>query len=377
VAGGGYRGTFAGTAAITVVDALDQSAIEGARVRIDGIEVGVTSEDGSIVIDGGTLDRVEVSAEGYATTAYVGTNAEVVTVAMRRPPTAGLARVTGTVIGLDAITVPEGAALRTRIGVATEDGQLALPDPMLASVCEGADPCTFGMRVTGDVPSRFFAQIEAIDDQGTPEVDDDVVTPLSFALSGVVVPAAGDELGDVIVEPLPASALAGLAIEAPGPVPGSDRVVGVPGIGLGSAVLFFGAHEGQTQFLLPAAVEEFADARRWAVSVATRGGGAQSVAVTRAARGDAVESLIAPTPSAIPELAWSAGELSGLASRAMVEVWEETEQRWTLVFDDRDALALSAPARVTLWYAPPQSGGFRLAELRSTFTGWAAVPITP
>lgn len=375
MAGGGYRGTFAGTVTITAHDLNDGSPIGGALVRIDGIDVGATAEDGSIVIDGEAPDRIEVSAEGYQTTAYVGTSAEVVTVAMRPAPT--LRRVSGTVTGLDALEVPEGAILRTRVGVATEGGRVTLPDPMLPSICDGTDPCAFAMRVAPDVVSRFFAQIEAIDDQGTTETDDDVVTPLSFALSDVVIPSGADEIADVVVAPLPASALSAVELDLPGPVPGSDRVVGVPGVGLGSAIFFFGAHEGQTRFLLPAATGEFEGSRRWAVTRATREDGAESVAVVRAATGEAVEALVAPTPEAIPELSQSGGvvDLSAQGPHAVVEVWDSSEDRSTLVFDDRDSLSVGASARVTMWNAPAQTDGFRLSELRSTFTGWVSVPV--
>ncbi len=375
VAGGGYRGTFAGSVTITVHDQTDESPIGGAVVTVDGIEVGATAADGSIVVDGETADRIEVSASGYATMAYVGTGAEVVTVAMRRP-SATFGNVAGSVSGLDGFEVPAGAVLRTRVGVAAEGERIALRAPV--ATCEGIGACFFEGTAMPGVPTRFFAQIEAVDDMGTPGIADDVVTPLSFALSDTVM-ASGLSADTVDLEPLPSSELAALEIELPGSVPGIDRVVGVPGVGLGSAILFFGAHDGQTEFLLPAAMGEFEGSRRWAVTHASRDDGAESVAVVRAAQGEAVASLVAPVPGAIPELSSAGGELdlSTVGTRALVEVWEASEARWTLVFDDRDTLALSGPADVTIWNAPPQTDGFRLSELRSTFTGWVAVPVAP
>ncbi len=361
----GVRGTFAGTAHVMAVDRHDGEPIVGAIVLADGIDVGRTGADGRLAVEADAIDRIEVQAPGYFATAFVGAQAELLTLPLERE-IAATAEYHGTVALPGAAEVPAGAVLFTRVSAATSGEHLAVSGATLTQCAETTECAFNGLAVPG-ARTTVFAQFDAYDDGGTPDdAADDVITPLGFAVSAPLVAEVDAPSVEVVLDPVHQAAL---AIDLPDLVPGTDRVVGVPGVGVESATMVLGNFRGQTAFALPQATGALATSRCWAFALAS-GEGVESASVARAAAGETPARLAPPALPAPASPSIAGTELTlGATDAVLVEVWDPSASRRTFVFDERATIEATAPAAVYVWHGPAQTDGLDLATLHSTFTG--------
>lgn len=369
VPGGGVRGSFDGTLHVTVIDEGSSVPLVDAVVFVDGTEVGSTDGTGQLSVEVDSADRVEARLEGYATTAFVGADAEVVTLPMRRVVGVEIAMIQGQLAAFEDLEPPAGGVVRARIGRL----QRGLVDATLpVATCESPGPCTFAATVpTGRV--QLFAQIDAVEPGPTEVPDDDIFTPLSFGLSEPVTLLSGEELRDVRVERFADSALTTVEVERASPGSGIDAVVGVPGIGLPQGAMVFFASPNQRSYALPQPTGVLAEASYWTITAAegevAPGVDGRSVTVTREPRGTVSEELTAPATGTLPALRREGGEwvASGIGEASLWEV--RTDQFRAVVFDGRDRVeGPEGTARVIAWVAPPADDGWDLADVERRFT---------
>lgn len=366
LSGTGVRGTFGGDIYVTVVDARTLAPILGAAVLLDGEAVGETDLHGALHVSHAAVDLVEASASGYEVTGFAGADAEVYTIPLRATAPAPTATVRGEVAGFGDVEAPAGGTVRAIIGV-SRDKAIDGADPVMAR-CEGGDACTFTLTAPiGQV--RLFAQILGVDPGPTPDPSDDVVTPLSFALSDPLQLMSGETREAVRLERFADTALTEVTVTTPPAASGIDAVVGVPGLGLGDDVLVFVPEAGQTRFLLPTPSGSLAQTNFWGIARGT-GPGGESIAVIREPRASAPAHVAPPDLAAIPTVTRS-GEsyvIGGADGAVIVEVRVDGVAR-VFAFDGRREIEAPAGAgSVVAYVAPAQEDGWDLTELRQTFT---------
>ena len=362
VEGGGYRSASEGLV-VGAIDAFDGTALENARVFVDGTMFGLTGSSGAIEVDASVDSLIEVEADGYRSSRTFGA-AGVVTLPLQ--PMTDTFPVHGQVEGLESLTVPEGADLLVRVRVA-QKGSLSLSGADVAT-CRGETTCEFDTVIVDDVPARWFAQIDALFPASDDE--DDEIVPLAFAASDEFTAVEGLE---VTLRRFDESELASIDVDVPDLVPGADRVVGVPGISAGELVLFFAAHPGQSTFLLPRAQGDFEGSRRWALAVASNDT-LQSVTLVRADVGDDIERLAPPAPDELPQFTTGELALDRVGGYAAVEVHESSAT--TYVFDARPEVQCASGCSFVAWHAP-SSEEVSLSNLRQNFSGWISGTVQP
>lgn len=363
------RGSFDGSLHVTVIDEGSGVPIVDAVVFVDGTEVGVTDGLGQLSVEVDSVDRVEARADSYVSTAFVGADAEIVTIPLRRAVGFEIAMIQGTVAAFEDIEPPAGGLVRARIGrVQNGDVDVSLP----IATCDSPGPCNFTATVpTGRV--QLFAQIDIVEPGPTDLPDDDIFTPVSFGLSQPVSLLSGEERNDVRVERFTDSSLTTVEVQPAAAGEGIDAVVGVPGIALPQGAMVFFTTFGQRSYMLPRPMGALAEATYWAITAGEAEGEpgetARSVTVSREPAGSVAEQLVAPPTAAPPGLtregeSWVA---SGMADASLWEV--RTSGARVVVFDGRDRVeAPEGRATVIAWVAPPEEDGWDLTNVARRFS---------
>ena len=257
IVGGGVRDPgIDGTVNVYVIDEDDDQPITGAAVRVGDVE-GTTDATGLFVAKDGALkgkQTIAVRATSYASSVWVGVDGANVTVPLTRAMTTTTAvpqaELGGTIAGWDALPTPATGHLLAafviysqRRDLGDDEGNNLEPPPtatgqLPANVCARgpggqAPPCAWRINArTGTV--AVMAVIVDIDSKNTPEEDDDVVTPIGFAIKHPITVADGADQTGITLDQIPGTPTTA-SVSFGTPPAGLSRVAGVVGIDLGDA----------------------------------------------------------------------------------------------------------------------------------------------